>query len=81
MVIGFSQVQLFSIPVGAGYSSFGFSTLPPLTLPTNSQFICRAGNDYGTHTIGIYGMGSGKQMFEGITSNKTAINNYINTIK
>lgn len=70
--------QLFSISISGFYDTGGVGA--PVGLPTNSQFICRAGNNYGTHTIGVYGMGSGKTIYFG-SGFRTIINNYINTIK
>ena len=70
--------QLFSISILGAYDSSGVGA--PVGLPTNSQFIGRAGNNYGTHTIGVYGMGSGKTIYFGFGF-RTTINNYINTIK
>ena len=72
------SLQLFSISISGSYDSSGIAAIR--TIPTNSQFICRAGNDYGTHTIGVYGMGSGKTIYFGFGF-RTIINNYINTIK
>jgi hypothetical protein len=73
-------LQLFSISILGAYDSSGIPPSPTPTLPTNSQFIGRAGNNYGTHTIGVYGMGSGKTIYFGFGF-RTTINNYINTIK
>ena len=70
--------QLFSISISGAYDTGGVGA--PVGLPTNSQFICRAGNNYGTHIIGVYGMGSGKTIYTN-SGFRTTINNYINTIK
>jgi hypothetical protein len=49
------------------------------TLPTNSQLICRVGNSYGTHVVGVYGIGNSSSYYEYTTYNNI-ITNYINNI-
>ena len=70
---------------GAGksaYSASGVLSTGPgggSALPTNSQFICRVGDDYGTHTIGFYGMGDFTAISNYADYNNI-ITNYINNV-
>jgi hypothetical protein len=60
---------------GAGSSGPGSGT----ALPTNNQFICRVGFQYGTHIIGFYGMGDFTS-YSNYTEYNNIITNYINNI-
>jgi hypothetical protein len=63
----------------SGSGSSGPSGSATLVLPTNSQFICRVGNQYGTHVIGFYGMGD-FTAYSNYTQYNNIITNYINNI-
>jgi hypothetical protein len=63
----------------SGGLSSGGSASGTNTLPTNSQFICRVGSNYGTHVIGFYGMGD-FTAYSNYTQYNNIITNYINNI-
>ena len=63
----------------SGAGSSGGSALGSSSLPTNKQFICRVGNQYGTHVIGFYGMGDFTS-YSNYTQYNNIITNYINNI-
>ena len=62
-----------------GAGSDGPSSSATNVLPTNPQFICRTGSQYGTHVIGLYGMGDFSSV-SNYTQYNNIITNYINNI-